>query len=66
MCFICGWSFKPNHIKQCNTINSNCLNSIKDGHFAKAWSQEKTIIDIEDKSIDGAKNYENDSQNETY
>ena len=65
-CFICSWSFKSNHIKQCKAINSNCLNCIRAGHFAKACSQEKTIIDIEDKIIDGAKSNENDSENETH
>ena len=43
-CFICSWSFKSSHIKQCKAINSNCLNCIRAGHFAKACSQEKTII----------------------
>ena len=65
-CFLCGWFFKPNHIKKCNPINSNCLNSIKDDHFAKSCGQQKTIIDIEDKGINGANSNENDSQNETY
>ena len=42
-------------------INSNCLNSIKAGHFTMACSQQKTIIDIDDKSIAGANSNENDS-----
>ena len=43
-CFIRSWSFKSSRIKQCKAINSNCLNCIRAGHFAKACSQKKTII----------------------
>ena len=60
-CFICSWSFKLNHIRQCKAINSNCLNCVTASHFAKACSQEKTTIDIKDKIIDSAKSNSSDT-----
>ena len=65
-CFICSWSFKLNHIRQCKAINSNCLNCVTASHFAKAGSQEKTTIAIKDKIIDGAKSNLTDDENETH
>ena len=65
-CFICSWSFKLNHTRQCKAINSNCLNCVTASHFAKACSQEKSTIDIKDKIIDGAKSNLSHSENETH
>ena len=38
-CYRCGSHFKPNHIKECKAINSNCLNGGKIGHFTKVCQQ---------------------------
>ena len=39
-CYRCGSHFKPNHIKDCKAINSNCLNCGKIGHFTKVCQQK--------------------------
>ena len=59
-CYRCGSHFKPNHIKECKAINSNCLNGGKIGHFTKVC-QQKSVQVVGDKTSEQSEN-----ENDTY